>query len=164
MQINLDSIKNLINFSSQNNTKKINRISKTFTALKNQNRKALIPFITAGDPNPEITIQLMHQLVQSGADIIELGVPFSDPMADGPTIQRSSERALKHHVSLNDVLDMVAEMDAQGFGSCTNHRECEAACPKQISVDFISRLNREFLWANLKMDKQRKASTTESSI
>lgn len=103
-------IKNLVNFfSEQGDTKKINRIAKTFTALKKQNRKALIPFITAGDPNPEITVQLMHQLVQSGADIIELGVPFSDPMADGPTIQRSSERALKHHVSLNNVLDMVAE-------------------------------------------------------
>lgn len=103
-------IKNLMNFfSEQGDTKKINRIAKTFTALKKQNRKALIPFITAGDPNPGITVQLMHQLVQSGADIIELGVPFSDPMADGPTIQRSSERALKHHVSLNDVLDMVAE-------------------------------------------------------
>lgn len=103
-------IKNLMNFfSEQGDTKKINRIAKTFTALKKQNRKALIPFITAGDPNPGITVQLMHQLVQSGADIIELGVPFSDPMADGPTIQRSSERALKHHVSLNDVLNMVAE-------------------------------------------------------
>ncbi len=103
-------IKNLMNFfSEQGDTKKINRIAKTFTALKKHNRKALIPFITAGDPNPGITVQLMHQLVQSGADIIELGVPFSDPMADGPTIQRSSERALKHHVSLNDVLDMVAE-------------------------------------------------------
>ncbi|MBP6058676.1 MAG: tryptophan synthase subunit alpha [Nitrosomonas sp.] len=87
----------------------MNRIAKTFTALKKQNRKALIPFITAGDPNPEIMVQLMHRLVQSGADIIELGVPFSDPMADGPTIQRSSERALKHHVSLNSVLAMVAE-------------------------------------------------------
>ena len=95
--------------SAQNEIKKLNRISMTFTALKNQNRKALIPFITAGDPKPAITVQLMHQLVQSGADIIELGVPFSDPMADGPTIQRSSERALKHHVSLNNVLDMVAE-------------------------------------------------------
>ena len=110
MQIILDSIKNLINFfSEQNDTKKINRLSKTFNALKTQNRKALIPFITAGDPDPEITVQLMHQLAQSGADIIELGIPFSDPMADGPTIQRSSERALKHHVRLNGVLDMVAE-------------------------------------------------------
>lgn len=110
MQINLDSIKNLMNFfNNQDDTKKLNRIAKTFMALKNQNRKALIPFVTAGDPNPEITVRLMHQLVQSGADIIELGVPFSDPMADGPTIQRSSERALKHHVSLNNVLDMVTE-------------------------------------------------------
>lgn len=96
-------------FGNQNDAEKINRIAKVFTALKKQNRKALIPFITAGDPDPQITIQLMHRLVQSGADIIELGVPFSDPMADGPTIQRSSERALKHHVSLNGVLDMVSE-------------------------------------------------------
>ena len=65
----------------------MNRIAQTFANLKKQNRKALIPFSTAGDPCPEVTIQLMHQLVQSGADIIELGVPFSDPMADGPTIQ-----------------------------------------------------------------------------
>lgn len=109
MQISLNGIKNLIKcFSSDDDTKSTNRIAKTFTALQKQKRKALIPFITAGDPNPEITVQLMNQLVQSGANIIELGVPFSDPMADGPTIQRSSERALKHHVSLNDVLDMVA--------------------------------------------------------
>lgn len=87
----------------------MNRIAQTFASLKNQNRKALIPFITAGDPHPDVTVQLMHQLVRSGADIIELGVPFSDPMADGPTIQRSSERALKHHVSLNKVLDFVGE-------------------------------------------------------
>lgn len=108
--MNLDSIKNLMGFfSGSQDTKKTNRIANTFTALKTQSRKALIPFITAGDPSPEITVRLMHQLVQSGADIIELGVPFSDPMADGPTIQRSSERALKHHVSLTDVLDMVAE-------------------------------------------------------
>lgn len=108
--MSLDSFKNLMNFfSGQEDTKKINRIAKTFAALIKQNRKALIPFITAGDPSPEITVQLMHQLVRSGANIIELGIPFSDPMADGPTIQRSSERALKHHVSLNNVLDMVAE-------------------------------------------------------
>ncbi len=108
--MSLDSIKNLMSFfSGQSDTKKISRIAKIFATLKKQNRKALIPFITAGDPNPEITVQLMHQLVQSGSDIIELGIPFSDPMADGPTIQRSSERALKHHVSLNGVLDMVAE-------------------------------------------------------
>lgn len=103
-------IKSLLNFFSGNSdTVKSNRIAKTFNALKNQNRKALIPFITAGDPNPQMTVPLMHQLVHSGANIIELGIPFSDPMADGPTIQRSSERALKHHVSLNDVLNMVNE-------------------------------------------------------
>lgn len=87
----------------------MNRIAQTFANLKKQNRKALIPFITAGDPYPDVTVQLMHQLVQSGADIIELGVPFSDPMADGPTIQRSTERALKHQVSLNKVLDLVRD-------------------------------------------------------
>jgi tryptophan synthase alpha chain len=69
----------------------------------------LIPFFTAGDPHPKMTVPLMHALVQAGADVIELGVPFSDPMADGPVIQRASERALKHHVGLRDVLQMVAE-------------------------------------------------------
>ncbi len=117
MAFNFDGIKNFFSFfNEQNGTKNTNRIAKTFDLLKTQSRKALIPFITAGDPKPEITVQLMHQLVRSGADIIELGVPFSDPMADGPTIQRSSERALKYHVSLNDVLAMVAEfrkMDAK---------------------------------------------------
>lgn len=87
----------------------MNRITTTFTALKSQNKKALIPFITAGDSDPSMTVPLMRELVKAGADIIELGVPFSDPMADGPTIQRSSERALKHHVGLRDVMAMVAE-------------------------------------------------------
>ena len=72
-------------------------------------RAALIPFVTAGDPHPKDTVAVMHALAQGGADVIELGVPFSDPMADGPVIQRSSERALKHHVSLKDVLAMVRE-------------------------------------------------------
>ena len=87
----------------------MSRIQATFEKLKQHQRKALIPFITAGDPDPKVTVQLMHTLVEAGADIVELGVPFSDPMADGPTIQRASERALKHHVSLRDVLGMVAE-------------------------------------------------------
>ncbi|MGG7055518.1 tryptophan synthase subunit alpha [Nitrosomonas sp. ANs5] len=86
----------------------MNRIASTFSSLKQQNRKALIPFITAGDPDPKTTVALMHQLVQAGVDLIELGVPFSDPMADGPTIQRASERALKHHIGLRDVLALVA--------------------------------------------------------
>jgi len=72
-------------------------------------RSALIPYITAGDPSPAQTVPIMHALVASGADVIELGIPFSDPMADGPVNQRSSERALKHGVSLKDVLAMTAE-------------------------------------------------------
>lgn len=87
----------------------MNRIASTFFSLKAQNRKALIPFITAGDPDLVTTVALMHRLTRTGADLIELGVPFSDPMADGPTIQRSSERALKHQVGLKDVLALVAE-------------------------------------------------------
>lgn len=85
----------------------MSRIAGRFRDLKAQGKTALIPFITAGDPNPGVTVDLMHALVQAGADLIELGVPFSDPMADGPVIQRASERALEHHVSLNDVLAMV---------------------------------------------------------
>lgn len=85
------------------------RIANTFAELAKQNRKGLIPFITAGDPNLAVTVQLMHALVRGGADIIELGVPFSDPMADGPVIQRASERALKNGVSLSDVLACVRE-------------------------------------------------------
>lgn len=87
----------------------MSRIQTTLTALKQQNKKALIPYITAGDPHPKLTVMLMHTLVESGADIVELGVPFSDPMADGPVIQRASERALAHHVSLRNVLEMVRE-------------------------------------------------------
>ena len=87
----------------------MSRIKQCFADLKAANRTALLPFVTAGDPSPDLTVPLMHELVKSGADILELGVPFSDPMADGPVIQRASERALEHHVSLHDVLDMVRE-------------------------------------------------------
>ncbi len=87
----------------------MSRIAQRFAELKSAGRTALIPFITAGDPNPAITVPTMHALVEGGADLIELGVPFSDPMADGPTIQYASERALKHNVSLRDVLAMVSE-------------------------------------------------------
>jgi tryptophan synthase alpha chain len=85
----------------------MSRIAGVFATLRNQGRQALIPFVTAGDPNLEVTVPLMHALVEAGADIIELGVPFSDPMADGPVIQRASERALMHHTSLHDVFAMV---------------------------------------------------------
>jgi tryptophan synthase alpha chain len=87
----------------------MSRLAATFEGLKKQGRKALIPFITAGDPDPKRTVSVMHALAAAGCDVIELGVPFSDPMADGPVIQRSSERALKHGVSLRDVLGYLAD-------------------------------------------------------
>ena len=87
----------------------MSRIAATFAQLANDGRKALIPFITAGDPHPEFTLPLMHALVDAGADVIELGVPFSDPMADGPVIQRASERALAHKMSLRKTLAIAAE-------------------------------------------------------
>ena len=87
----------------------MSRIQGRFEALAKAKRKALIPYITAGDPHPSLTVPLMRALVESGADIVELGVPFSDPMADGPVIQRSGERALKHGVGLVDVLAMTRD-------------------------------------------------------
>ena len=87
----------------------MSRIQARFEALRQAGRKALILFVTAGDPEPALTVPLMHALVESGADILELGVPFSDPMADGPVIQRASERALAQGVTLRDVLGMVRE-------------------------------------------------------
>jgi tryptophan synthase alpha chain len=86
----------------------IGRIATTFAALQAQGRKALIPFVTAGDPYPDATVELMLAMAQAGADVIELGVPFSDPMADGPVIQRAGERALKHRIGLPKVLAYVA--------------------------------------------------------
>ncbi|MCG3200310.1 MAG: Tryptophan synthase alpha chain [Gammaproteobacteria bacterium] len=90
----------------------MSRIQACFDGLRQRGRAALVPFITAGDPHPGATVALMHTLVEAGADILELGVPFSDPMADGPVIQRASERALKHHVSLRDVILMVRDFRA----------------------------------------------------
>jgi tryptophan synthase alpha chain len=85
----------------------MNRIDARFSQLKAGGRKALVPFVTAGDPSLEATVPVMHALVGAGADVIELGVPFSDPMADGPTIQRSSERALARGAGLGYVLETV---------------------------------------------------------
>jgi len=87
----------------------VSRLAATFEQLSKTGRKALIPFITAGDPRPDFTLPLMHAMVEAGADVIELGVPFSDPMADGPVIQRASERALDHKMSLRRVLTIAAE-------------------------------------------------------
>lgn len=87
----------------------MSRIQSRMQALAAAGRKGLIPFITAGDPAPELTVPLMHALVSGGSDVIELGVPFSDPMADGPVIQRASERALANGVCLKQVLQFVRE-------------------------------------------------------
>jgi tryptophan synthase alpha chain len=87
----------------------MSRIDRRFDALRAAGRTALIPYVTAGDPSPVLTVPIMHALVAGGADVIELGVPFSDPMADGPVIQRASERALARGTGLARVLDMVRE-------------------------------------------------------
>jgi len=86
-----------------------NRIKDCFANLEKNGKKALMPYITAGDSNKSITVPLMHRMVESGADIIELGIPFSDPMADGPTVQLACERALVHNTSITDVIEMVKE-------------------------------------------------------
>jgi tryptophan synthase alpha chain len=85
----------------------MSRLEQRFADLRKQGRRALIPYVTAGDPSPRVTVPLLHALVEGGADVLELGVPFSDPMAEGPVIQRAMERALRHHVTLHQVLDMV---------------------------------------------------------
>ena len=91
----------------------MSRLGKRFESLRARRRKALIPFVTAGDPEPSVTIPLMHAMVAAGADILEIGVPFSDPMAEGPVIQRACERALVHGTSLRDVLAMITVFRAQ---------------------------------------------------
>ena len=85
----------------------MSRIAGRFAELKAAGRKALIPFVTAGDPLKASTVPILHGMVEAGSDILEIGVPFSDPMADGPAIQRSSERALKNGIGLSDVLGLV---------------------------------------------------------
>ncbi|MFA9485703.1 tryptophan synthase subunit alpha [Moraxella haemolytica] len=85
------------------------RITQTFNTLKSQNKKALIPYIMAGDPNPTVTVDLMHKLVAHGADIIEIGLPFSDPMADGSVISLAGERALANGTSTRQAVQMVGE-------------------------------------------------------
>ena len=87
----------------------MSRLAATFQELARTGRKALIPFITAGDPKPDFTVPMMHAMVKASVDVIELGVPFSDPMADGPVIQRASERALAHQMSLRRTLEITAE-------------------------------------------------------
>jgi len=93
----------------------MSRIAQRFQQLQEAGRTALIPFVTAGDPTPTITVPLMRAMVNAGADLIELGVPFSDPMADGPVIQRATERALAQGVSLTAVLEMVRQFGYKDF-------------------------------------------------
>ncbi|MDP5071453.1 MAG: tryptophan synthase subunit alpha [Congregibacter sp.] len=87
----------------------MSRIAQCFADLKSRNRKAVIPYIVAGDPSVEVTVELMCTLVASGADILELGVPFSDPMSEGPVIQKGHERALERGMRLRGVLDVMTE-------------------------------------------------------
>lgn len=87
----------------------MSRIAQTFDALKEQGKTGLVTFITAGDPGPELTVPLLHALVEGGADVLELGIPFSDPMAEGPVIQRACERALAFGIGMKDVLGYVRQ-------------------------------------------------------
>ncbi|HZW14211.1 MAG TPA: tryptophan synthase subunit alpha [Noviherbaspirillum sp.] len=126
----------------------MSRIKTTLAALAEKNKKGLIPFITAGDPAPELTVPLMHALVAGGSDIIELGVPFSDPMADGPVIQRASERALANGVGMRRVLQFVTEFRASnqttpvvlmGYANPIEHMGVKAFIDtaKQAGVDGV---------------------------
>jgi tryptophan synthase alpha chain len=90
-----------------------NRIAESFNKLKNENRKGFIPFITAGDPDLPVTKELILMLAETGATVIELGVPFTDPMADGVVIQRASERALKNNFGIREILDLVRDIRTQ---------------------------------------------------
>src|SRR5216117_2009162 len=90
----------------------MSRIADTFADLKRENRRGFIPFITAGDPDLQTTGQLIVELARVGATVIELGIPFSDPMADGPVIQRASERALRHSFGLEAILEITARARA----------------------------------------------------
>ncbi len=91
----------------------MSRIDAAFAALRDRGRKALIPYVTAGDPHADTTVAIMLAMAKAGADVIELGVPFSDPMADGPVIQKASERALRRNIGMAQVLAMVAEFRMQ---------------------------------------------------
>jgi tryptophan synthase alpha chain len=126
----------------------MSRIKNTFAALAAQGKKGLIPFITAGDPDPAKTVDFMHALAAGGADVIELGVPFSDPMADGPVIQRSSERALARGVSLRHVLadvkrfrerDDKTPVVLMGYANPIERMGAEAfaAAAKEAGVDGV---------------------------
>jgi tryptophan synthase alpha chain len=126
----------------------MSRIARAFARLAAQGRKGLIPYVAAGDPAPALTVPLMRALAQAGADVIELGVPFSDPMADGPVIQRATERAIRQGVGLKQTLQLVADFrqhDADtpvvmmGYANPIEHmgREAFARAAKDAGVDGV---------------------------
>jgi tryptophan synthase alpha chain len=148
----------------------MSRLKARFDALRTKGRKALIPFITAGDPNPDVTVPLMHELVKAGADVLELGIPFSDPMAEGPAIQRACERALAHHITMTNVLDMVRQfrttdsdtpvvlmgylnpIEAMGYEAFAEHAVASGAdgvitvdLPPEEADDYLAAFNRQGL-------------------
>jgi len=126
----------------------MSRIARAFARLAAEKRKGLIPYIAAGDPAPELTVPLMHALAAAGADVIELGVPFSDPMADGPVIQRATERAIRQGVGLKQTLQFVADFRRQdadtptvlmGYANPIEHmgREAFARAAREAGVDGV---------------------------
>lgn len=126
----------------------MSRIARAFARLAADKRKGLIPYVAAGDPAPELTVPLMNALAAAGADVIELGVPFSDPMADGPVIQRATERAIRQGVGLKQTLQFVAEFRRQdadtpvvlmGYANPIEHmgREAFARAAREAGVDGV---------------------------
>jgi tryptophan synthase alpha chain len=123
------------------------RLVECFAALRERGETALIPFVTAGDPDLETTARLVPALVEAGADALEIGVPFSDPMAEGPTIQRASERALAKGTSLRRILEMVRRLRGDvdvpiilmGYANCflTMGEKCFADAAAEIGVDGV---------------------------
>ncbi|MCK5178257.1 MAG: tryptophan synthase subunit alpha, partial [Candidatus Omnitrophica bacterium] len=126
----------------------MNRIEKTFKELKRKKKKAFIPFITAGDPNLKTTEELVLSFEGAGADIVELGVPFSDPLADGPTIQASSQRALKKGVNLTKILKTVAQIRRKS----------------QIPIALMTYYNPVFYYGEDKFIRDAKASGVDGII
>ena len=141
----------------------MSRIQQTLDNLKKQNRKGLIPFITAGFPEPELTVPLMHALVEGGADIIELGVPFSDPMADGPVIQHASEVALSKGMTLEKLLGLVKTFRQRddrtpivlmGYANPIERMGTDVFIEKAVSCGVDGVLVVDFLLLHLQMTKE----------
>jgi len=111
----------------------MSRLPKTFARLRQQNERAFIPFVTAGDPDLATTKKLLLAYVEAGADIVEIGIPFTDPLADGPTIQRASERALAARTTMDDALDLIADV----------RRECEVPLVPMTYINPVFQIGYE---------------------